>query len=147
MQSYTGIINLDEIDKVVINGEHGSIFEALLQLLEVDTCNNYEDAYLPNLNLKSDDIFFVATANDLSRIPKMILSRFRIIKIENPTNQQMKIIIEKLYKNEVNNWINVGYIAKPLNKKVMGLLLQLSVREIKNRLKQAVIKSAYGRNW
>jgi len=143
MKSHTGIVNLDEIDKVVINTEHGSIFEALLQLLEVDTCNSFEDAYLPNLNFKSDEMFFVATANNISRIPKMILSRFRVIKIENPTNQQMKILIKKLYRNEVNSWIEIGYIAKALSIKVIALLLQLSVREIKNRLKQAVIKCAY----
>jgi ATP-dependent Lon protease len=143
MKSHTGIINLDEIDKVAIDSQHGSIFEALLQLLEIDTCNSFEDAYLPNLHFKSDDIFFVATANDASRVPKTILSRFKIIKIENPTNQQMKKIIENLYINEVSHWIKVGYIAKPLNKKVLDLLLQLSVRETKNRLRQAVIKNAY----
>jgi len=59
---HSAIVFLDEIDKVKINSEHGSIFESLLILLEGSTCSRFRDALL-DLPMNSDEIFFIATAN------------------------------------------------------------------------------------
>jgi len=143
MKTNSGIVVLDEIDKASSGKEHGSIYEPLLQLLEIDTCDTFQDAYLPGLNLHSNDIFFVATANAIQNIPTAVLSRFDIIEIEQPTPKQLKVLIEKIYKNEIQPWLKIGFLYNPLNRKIIELLQNGSVREIKNKLKLAVAKSAY----
>lgn len=141
-KSHTAMILLDEIDKVYINQEHGSIFEALLILLETDTCSTFCDALI-DLPMHSNDIFFVATANDLSGLPRPILSRFTIIEIKKPTPSQMINIINNIYHIETEAWKKNGYECRHIEDKVVNMIKNLSVRDVKKLISSSVNKAAY----
>jgi len=140
--THNGIVLLDEIDKVSISSEHGSLFDSLYILLEQDTCNLFENN-LVKLPMHCSDILWIATANNLEAIPAPILSRFSVIHIDQFDHLQLRSLIDDFYQLNCRSWIKAGYRCKPLDERIYSLCEKLSVREVKNIISIAVKKSAY----
>lgn len=76
-----GLIGFDEIDKCSTGSQNGSIRDSLINLLERQ--NAFADQYLQS-RLDLSGMSFLATANDISRLPMPLLSRFRIVEVPAP---------------------------------------------------------------
>ncbi|NUB23355.1 AAA family ATPase [Azospirillum brasilense] len=85
-----GIIGFDEIDKASAGNQNGSIRDSLINLLERQ--NSYHDQYLQS-RLDLSGMSFLATANDVSRLPMPLLSRFRIVEVPAPGAEHLHALV------------------------------------------------------
>lgn len=76
-----GIVGFDEIDKCSSGNTNGSLRDSLINALERQ--NSFMDQYLQS-RLDLSGISFLATANDISKLPMPLLSRFRIVEVPAP---------------------------------------------------------------
>ncbi|SFV74465.1 ATP-dependent protease La Type I [hydrothermal vent metagenome] len=88
------VIVLDEIDKVAISGR-GDPTAVLLEILDPEQNSAFRDYYL-NFNLDLSNVIFIATANDVGRIPAPLRDRMEFISVSSYTPQE-KFEIAKQY--------------------------------------------------
>lgn len=86
-QSSNSLIMLDEIDKIQSGGSNGDPAAALLEVLDPAQNNAFVDKYI-NIEFDLSDTLFIATANDISRIPLPLYDRMEMIELEGYNTQQ-----------------------------------------------------------
>ena len=93
--SRTGVIMLDEIDKVGAGGFHGDPASALLEVLDPEQNGKFRDNYL-GVDFDLSRVMFIATANQLDTIPGPLRDRMEIIQLPGYTASE-KIEIARRY--------------------------------------------------
>jgi ATP-dependent Lon protease len=88
------VIVLDEIDKVS-RSQRGDPTAALLEILDPEQNSEFRDYYL-NFNIDLSNVIFIATANDVSKIPAPLRDRMEFITLSSYTPQE-KYEIAKRY--------------------------------------------------
>ena len=131
------VIVLDEIDKVS-RSQRGDPTSALLEILDPEQNSEFRDYYL-NFDIDLSDVIFIATANDVGRIPAPLRDRMEFISVSSYTPQE-KFEIAKRYlipqelkkhglkKSEVN-------ISKPALKELIhSYTREAGVRNLRRRI-------------
>ncbi|CAA6820283.1 MAG: ATP-dependent protease La (EC Type I [uncultured Sulfurovum sp.] len=93
-ESMDPVIVLDEIDKVG-RSMRGDPTAALLEILDPEQNSKYRDYYL-NFNIDLSKAIFIATANDVGRIPPALRDRMEFIGLNSYTPKE-KFEIAKRY--------------------------------------------------
>jgi len=128
------MILLDEIDKPLSN-DHNPI-GALFNLLENFTSTNFIDEAL-DFPMNCSQIIYFATANSLDSVDDAIKSRFEIVHIESPTQQQMAAITDSVYQ-EMRAESSWGCrFSEHLADEVVVKLQACSPRAVRRLLKKA----------
>lgn len=90
------IMIFDEIDKV--GGTNDTrVADILLNLLEREQSRAFQDMYL-ELPVDLSQVSFVATANDLDRIPPPLLDRFLKIEVPPPDQDAMPVVAAEVWR-------------------------------------------------
>ena len=90
---------LDEVDKVG-KDQRGDTASALLEVLDTEQNEHFQDHYL-EVPLNLSDVLFIATANDLSPIPRPLLDRMEIIEVSSYSeNEKYHIARRYLVKKQ-----------------------------------------------
>jgi ATP-dependent Lon protease len=89
---------LDEIDKSPANRAYPPI-NALYPLLEPGTARKFRDEACRDVPLDARHINWIATANELDKIPAPILSRLTVVDIPPPTYRQHLLIARCVYRD------------------------------------------------
>lgn len=93
-----GVINpvilIDEIDKVARDSYRGSLFYALLAVLDSDQNKKFIDHYL-EVPVDLSQVMFICTANSLEDLPRPLLSRVEIIHLSSYTELEKLQIAQK----------------------------------------------------
>lgn len=87
MKVSNGVVLLDEIDKLDERVQH-----ALLQLTDYTSNQDFRDKYLTDYGHDLSNIWFIVTANDLSRLTAPLRDRLNVTEVEKYSNNEMKQI-------------------------------------------------------
>ena len=87
------LILLDEIDKMAMDFR-GDPASAMLEVLDPNQNKHFEDHYIDTA-FDLSDVFFIATANDLSSVPGPLRDRMEIISLSSYTEFEKKHIAKK----------------------------------------------------
>ena len=91
---------LDEVDKVNNGSFNGDPSSALLEVLDPEQNNTFQDNYL-DLDYDLSKVMFIATANDVQSIPAPLLDRMELIELSGyTTEEKIEIAQRHLVKKE-----------------------------------------------
>ncbi len=133
------IVMCDEIDKVNGDQRHDPL-GSLYQLLEPATAKAFEDEYV-GVAVDASRVMWVATANELDRIPKPILSRFVTFDVPAPTQEQVRMIAARIFSQMLNEPFG-KFFDPELPDAVLEALGTRSPRELRLLLRRALGKAA-----
>ena len=142
---------LDEIDKVTQNTHNGDPASALLEVLDPEQNNAFHDNYL-DLDYDLSKVLFIATANNLSTIPKPLLDRMEIIEVSGYiTEEKIEIAKRHLIPRELENTgLNVPELKPSFNKAAIEMMIERytresGVRQLEKQVNKALRKIAFKR--
>ena len=130
---------LDEIDKTG-KDQRGDTASALLEVLDPEQNEHFTDHYL-EVALNLSDVLFVATANDLSTIPRPLLDRMEIIEGSSYTeNEKYHIANDYLVKKQMEaNGLNdtqIHWKEDALRFLITDYTREAGVRNLERRIGQ-----------
>ena len=131
------VIVLDEIDKVS-RSQRGDPTAALLEILDPEQNKEFRDYYL-NFDIDLSKVIFIATANDVSRIPTPLRDRMEFITVSSYTPQE-KFEIAKRYlipqelKKHGLKKSEVSLSASALKELIHSYTREAGVRNLRRRI-------------
>ncbi|WP_339080611.1 AAA family ATPase [Pseudomonas sp. TMP9] len=135
-QNANPMVMLDELDKAG-GDERFDPLAALHTLLEPAAARNFVDLSVRDLAINASHVNWLATANDLERLSKPILSRFSVLHIPAPSADQVSIIVRNLY-NQTRDESSWGqHFADTLCDEVVERMSTLAPRKIRITLQRA----------
>ena len=142
---------LDEIDKVTQMTHNGDPASALLEVLDPEQNNAFHDNYL-DVDYDLSKVLFIATANNLSTIPRPLLDRMEIIEVSGYiTEEKIEIAKRHLIPRELDNTgQNVKGMKPSFNKAAIEMIIERytresGVRQLEKQINKALRKIAYKR--
>ena len=140
---------LDEIDKVTQMTHNGDPASALLEVLDPEQNNAFHDNYL-DVDYDLSKVLFVATANNLSTIPKPLLDRMEIIEVSGYiTEEKIEIAKRHLIPKELDNTgLNLNGSKPSFNKAAIEKIIEQytresGVRQLEKMINKSLRKIAY----
>jgi len=139
------VVVLDEIDKIT-RSQRGDPTAALLEILDPEQNSEFRDYYL-NFHLDLSDVVFIATANDVGRIPAPLRDRMEFITLSSYTPQekfeiaQRYLIPQELKKHGLKK--SELSISKPALREVIhSYTREAGVRNLRRRIAEMARKAA-----
>ena len=140
---------LDEIDKVTQATVNGDPASALLEVLDPEQNTAFHDNYL-DVDYDLSKVLFIATANNLSTIPRPLLDRMEIIELSGYiTEEKIEIAKRHLIPRELDNTGMKTLDDKPkFNKATIEKIIERytresGVRQLEKQINKAMRKLAY----
>jgi ATP-dependent Lon protease len=131
------VIVVDEIDKASADGQYDPL-GALYELLEIETATRFVDEFV-ELPIDASGAVWLATANDVARIPEPLLSRLAVYEIDAPDAEGAARIARTIY-GEIRNAHDWGkQFPEALSASSLDKLASLPPREMRR-----TIQSAFG---
>jgi ATP-dependent Lon protease len=139
------VIVLDEIDKVG-RSHRGDPTAALLEILDPEQNSHYRDYFL-NFHIDLRRVIFIATANDVGRIPAPLRDRMEMIMLNSYTpNEKFEIARRYLIPQEIKKHAlrknEVEITANALRKLIEEYTREAGVRNLRRRIATLMRKSA-----
>lgn len=101
------IIYIDELDKIS-DSKKKELYGIFTHIFDEQQNKSFQDNYIGNLDIDLSNIFFIVSFNNISAIDPILLDRFKIIQVPDPTFNDKIEICKKMFnsiKNEI--WKNV----------------------------------------
>jgi len=139
------IIVLDEIDKIT-RSQRGDPTAALLEILDPEQNSEFRDYYL-NFDLDLSNVIFIATANDVGRIPAPLRDRMEFITLSSYTPQE-KFEIAKRYlipqelKKHGLKKSELSISKSALKELIHSYTREAGVRNLRRRIAKMIRKAA-----
>ncbi len=140
---------LDEIDKVSQATIQGDPSSALLEVLDPEQNSAFHDNYL-DLDYDLSNVLFVATANDLSTIPRPLLDRMEVIELSGYIpEEKVEIAKRHLIPHELtNNGIDNSEVKVTFHKDAIETIIESytresGVRQLEKQIGKCMRKIAY----
>lgn len=140
---------LDEIDKIAQANFNGDPSSALLEVLDPEQNKAFHDNYL-DVDYDLSKVLFIATANDLSSIPRPLLDRMELIEVGGYiTEEKVEIAKRHLIPRELENTGLSKYTPKiKFSKAAIENIIEhytreSGVRQLEKQINKALRKLAY----
>ncbi|MDV6236744.1 endopeptidase La [Leptospira ellisii] len=121
------VILLDEIDKLAV-GIQGDPASALLEVLDPEQNRNFRDHYL-DLPFDISNVFFIATANTLDSISRILMDRMEVINLSGYITDEKVQIFQKYLWKKVLQKNGVASYGIEFDKKAVVSLIDSYSRE------------------
>jgi ATP-dependent Lon protease len=129
------VIVVDEIDKASADGQYDPL-GALYELLETETAMRFVDEFV-ELPIDASGAVWLATANDVARIPEPLLNRLAVYEIEAPDAEGAARIARTIY-SEIRNSHDWGrQFPEALSAPALDKLASLPPREMRRTIHAA----------
>lgn len=102
------VILIDEIDKAGGHG-HGDVVDTLAEVFDPTQSDHFNDLFLIEVPIDLSRVIWIATANDLSRVPTYIADRCRIIQVQQYREQERRVIIERYLPAQIRKELRLGF--------------------------------------
>ena len=142
---------LDEIDKVTQMTHNGDPASALLEVLDPEQNNAFHDNYL-DVDYDLSKVLFIATANNLSTIPRPLLDRMEVIEVSGYiTEEKYEIAKRHLIPRELENTgLKTRSLKPTFNKAAIEMIIERytresGVRQLEKQIDKALRKIAFKR--
>ena len=142
---------LDEIDKVTQMTHNGDPASAMLEVLDPEQNNAFHDNYL-DVDYDLSKVLFIATANNLSTIPRPLLDRMEVIEVSGYiTEEKYEIAKRHLIPRELENTgLKASEMKPTFNKAAIEKIIEQytresGVRQLEKQINKALRKIAYKR--
>ncbi len=139
------VIVLDEIDKISMSNR-GDPTAVLLEILDPEQNTHFRDFYT-NFNLDLSKVIFIATANDVGRIPGPLRDRMEFISVTSYTpEEKFQIAKQYLLPQEIKkhglrkNEVSISKSA--LVELIHSYTREAGVRNLRRRIADVVRRSA-----
>ena len=134
---------LDEIDKVTQATVNGDPASALLEVLDPEQNTAFHDNYL-DVDYDLSKVLFIATANNLSTIPRPLLDRMEVIELTGyTTEEKIEIAKRHLIPRELENTgLNMVKPKPTFNKAAIEKIVEQYTRESGVRLLEKQLNKA-----
>ena len=144
-ESANPVFVLDEIDKVTADYK-GDPSSALLEVLDPEQNTAFHDNYL-DIDFDLSKVLFIATANNLSSIPRPLLDRMELIEVSGYTQEEkIEIANRHLVPKELENHglkkTDVELSKPVLNKLIENYTRESGVRELNRQIAGVMRKIA-----
>ncbi|MFD0913859.1 AAA family ATPase [Methylophilus luteus] len=134
-------ILIDELDKAGKGLRYDPI-TPFYSLLEPHSARRFRDESIP-LDVDVRNVIWIATANEYEMIHGPILSRFKQFVIKQPTPQEMLGVIDSIYST-LRSHSDLGELIAPvLNSECKNQLVNLSPREVRLALDEAIMSALF----
>lgn len=139
------VVLLDEIDKV--GADHrGDPSAALLEVLDPEQNDTFRDHYL-EVDLDLSNVVFIATANEIERLPAPLLDRMEIISLRGYTEDEKVDIardhlLPRLYEQNAVRTDEVVISDEILRTVVADYTREAGVRSLERRLDRLIRRAA-----
>lgn len=131
------IVIFDEIDKLS-TGKNYDPYSTFHQLLEPTNAKIFKDEFL-NAKFDASNMIYILTANDISNIPKSLVSRMKVFHISQANASETRKIAQHMYADIIGK----SQLFTPiLSESNLTTLEHLVPRDIKKILKEAVFNQA-----
>ena len=135
----------DEIDKMS-KDYSGDPSSAMLEVFDPEQNKNFRDHFI-ELSFDLSDVLFVATANDLSTVPRPLLDRMDIIEISGYTpdeklNIAKKYLVPKQIKNHGLSSAQLKFAATAIPAIIDGYTRESGVRTLERKISAVCRKAA-----
>ena len=145
------VILLDEVDKLG-QGWQGDPGSALLELLDPEQNHAFTDRYL-EVPFDLSRVLFIATANDLGKVPGPLRDRMEVLRIDGYTiGEKVRItrdhLLEKLARNSGLEVTDVRFSDAAIEAAITGYTREAGVRSLQRTLgrvyRAAAVRKAKG---
>ena len=138
---------LDEIDKVTQNTHNGDPASALLEVLDPEQNGAFHDNYL-DVDYDLSKVMFIATANNLSTIPRPLLDRMEIIEVSGYITEEKYEIAKRhlIPKEKDNTGLNdkrLTFNKAAIEKIIEQYTRESGVRQLEKQINKALRKMAF----
>ena len=140
---------LDEIDKVAQSNFNGDPASALLEVLDPEQNNAFHDNYL-DMDYNLSKVLFIATANDLSVIPRPLLDRMELIEVGGYITEEKTEIAKRHLVPEELESTGLDKVSPKVsfNKNALEFIIEhytreSGVRQLKKQIDKSLRKMAY----
>ena len=135
------VLCLDELDKLGENGTNGSPGYALLEVLDPGQNYAFKDQYVSGVTFDLSKVFFIATANDATKIHPTVRDRLEIIVLDNYTHMEKLAIAEQYLvpKKMLENNMRKGEVVikqETLENIITQYTREAGVRELERKISQ-----------
>jgi ATP-dependent Lon protease len=128
---------LDEIDKIADRYKEAA--GALYQLFEGHTARIFRDRSVPWLPIDASHANWLATANLPEDIEPALLSRFRVHHVQQPTAEQQRGLIQRIYALMLDELGLTDRFPPQLRAEAVERLAAGSARELRQAIRQAAV--------
>jgi len=139
------VMMFDELDKISDTPKGEEVQNLLIHLTDSVQNNSFEDKYLSGLPIDLSKIMFVFSANDISKISKILLDRMIVINLKGYKNDEKIQIAEKFLLPNAIKEVNLTDKVK-ISKDILEYILkeyvkeEPGVREFKRAIEQVIKK-------
>lgn len=141
------VMLLDELDKLCADS-HGDPAAALLEVLDPEQNHAFRDHYL-GVPFDLSDVLFIATANDLDRIPRALRDRLEILPLSGYTEEEKlaiaarHIVPRALSAAALSPTYPVAFTHKALRRLITGYTSEAGLRELERQVSAVCRKIAH----